>query len=1456
MTVLLRILNVLIACLLTVLQSYGQCNRTETITICDITAIDFDTDGNPDGIINLYDEYFNITGENLERGIWNTRSELMFTLTPETGDVLIWDLRESVTDSDLNKYEFTLFNSNCGNEAAVTINVILGAFSGVALPSFGINDVNLEVCDFEGIDLFSALVSDSTTPSPHLNGVWTYEGGDLPTVEIIGGSFPQIEIPYQPGAPLIDEGVFEFKYTVANNNNCGLLQETVIKLSVVRQVNAGLRNSDGVRIISICENDLIAGNFDNDIDLRDDDYLAGEDIEGFWIQNANTGGEITDRDDSIINLRRLYENTIASENRFDVVRFTFQYTVQKRSGVCSDDSAFLVFNLYEALRPFTQNTNNNLLCSNFSSPTTFNLFSLIEFTEENDVTYDYFNGNWSFISGPEPIPEESLRSLNMANDGILNLKVEEPNNTQRFLNPGKYRLGYNVTNNSVVNPCPEQSTIVEIEILSPLYAGENVSSIELCEVDGQVDLNSLLIGNPANGEITTGGIWADSEGNPTNNIFTFPELSNNQTFDFTYTVSHNDGRCEEVSNLNFTIINTVEIPLVEKATKVCSDNLNIILFEQLDGTPETTGIWTGPNNYQSNNHLGEFIFNNQNLPRLEEGIYTYTVPGTNICNPVSVTELTIEFVNPVENLGEDIGVIFCKVETPNIDLLTLLSAETISTGVFTDLDSSGALTNNNVDFSLLPAGIYNFKYSLSDLAPCDIPSLNIQIHLLDIDTVDLAGEDATLTLCSDNLNIRLFDVLEGNPSTNGIWTGPRGYVSADHIGEFVFNNLNLPRLEAGEYTYTTGSMRPCGNEDTATVTIELIDPVDSIGSDIVITFCKDELNVDLLTVLPTGTVQNGEFTELDITGNLTGSIFNFENLDAGSYNFEYSLPNLAPCNIPSLNIQVRIQDEIAVDNAGVSSQITVCSADLNIILFEQLGGNPDTTGTWSGPENYRSIDHLGEFIFNDQTLPRLLEGIYTYTIEMPNACSENIEATVEIILEEPIAEFGPQIESTFCKTDGDINLTDLLPTNIPQNGIFTDLSNTNALSGTILDVATLVTETYNFQYTLSTTSACESPILDLEVSIIDTLNSETAGISNSIKVCSNDIDLNLFNQLEGNPSTSGTWSGPFGYSTTTNAAIFNNTNTNIARLENGIYTYSIINSVCSNSNSTSTIEVEIIEPTTLTEILRFTRCKSDSSVNLFSLLDNNTPTEGIFTDTQNTESLSEDGRVNFEMLAAGTYNFRYTLNNQTPCEPSILDIELQIIALETPITPTTGFCILDAMRLNDIEVSVLNYNWYTSPNSEDPIIDNPILVDNTTLYLTNIDSENCESDRVEVPIRILNVGEEFEVLNSDGISIRVDCPLDFQDGVTPNNDNQNDHFELTKENLYNIPEAFPDFNLEIYNRFGTIVFKGNKNTEEFRGENNVNLSLGDDLPSGVYFYVFNPNFKNNSPIQGSFYLSK
>ena len=63
--------------------------------------------------------------------------------------------------------------------------------------------------------------------------------------------------------------------------------------------------------------------------------------------------------------------------------------------------------------------------------------------------------------------------------------------------------------------------------------------------------------------------------------------------------------------------------------------------------------------------------------------------------------------------------------------------------------------------------------------------------------------------------------------------------------------------------------------------------------------------------------------------------------------------------------------------------------------------------------------------------------------------------------------------------------------------------------------------------------------------------------------------------------------------------------------------------------------------------------------------------------------------------------------------------------------------------------------------------------------------------------------------------------------------------------------------MEIYNRYGNIVYKGNANSPRFNGKSNQSGTIGKgDLPVGVYFYIFNFNDGINKPEQGRLYLSR
>ncbi|HLS30303.1 MAG TPA: gliding motility-associated C-terminal domain-containing protein [Flavobacteriaceae bacterium] len=96
------------------------------------------------------------------------------------------------------------------------------------------------------------------------------------------------------------------------------------------------------------------------------------------------------------------------------------------------------------------------------------------------------------------------------------------------------------------------------------------------------------------------------------------------------------------------------------------------------------------------------------------------------------------------------------------------------------------------------------------------------------------------------------------------------------------------------------------------------------------------------------------------------------------------------------------------------------------------------------------------------------------------------------------------------------------------------------------------------------------------------------------------------------------------------------------------------------------------------------------------------------------------------------------------------------------------------------------------------------------------------------------------------ISLRqVECELFIPEGFSPNEDGFNDTFEIS--NLDN----FPNYSLKIYSRYGRLVYEGKPNDAPWDGTS----KNGDDLPTGVYYYVL--DLKQNNPTEkGWVYLNR
>lgn len=101
----------------------------------------------------------------------------------------------------------------------------------------------------------------------------------------------------------------------------------------------------------------------------------------------------------------------------------------------------------------------------------------------------------------------------------------------------------------------------------------------------------------------------------------------------------------------------------------------------------------------------------------------------------------------------------------------------------------------------------------------------------------------------------------------------------------------------------------------------------------------------------------------------------------------------------------------------------------------------------------------------------------------------------------------------------------------------------------------------------------------------------------------------------------------------------------------------------------------------------------------------------------------------------------------------------------------------------------------------------------------------------------------FRVNNDNCFSIgtfelrTTNCPPTIYNYVSGNGDGANDTFHI--DGLYNI---FTNFSLEIYNRWGRLIWTGNNTTPEWDGFPNQKYTVSDYIsPKGTYYYVLKLN---------------
>ncbi|WP_161436375.1 BspA family leucine-rich repeat surface protein [Poritiphilus flavus] len=168
------------------------------------------------------------------------------------------------------------------------------------------------------------------------------------------------------------------------------------------------------------------------------------------------------------------------------------------------------------------------------------------------------------------------------------------------------------------------------------------------------------------------------------------------------------------------------------------------------------------------------------------------------------------------------------------------------------------------------------------------------------------------------------------------------------------------------------------------------------------------------------------------------------------------------------------------------------------------------------------------------------------------------------------------------------------------------------------------------------------------------------------------------------------------------------------------------------------------------------------------------------------------------------------------------------------------FCILQSPTVADLAASGNGtIHWYAKENISTELEIDVTLVDGTSYYGALEDENGCISEIIEVAVRI-------SMLGCDAL------PEADKLGFSPNGDGINDTFSISW-----LRNDYPNYTMTIYDRNGSLVYKGKIGKADWDGSADRGIILADGkLPNGVYYYTIDFGDDATPPVQGVVYLNR
>lgn len=184
-----------------------------------------------------------------------------------------------------------------------------------------------------------------------------------------------------------------------------------------------------------------------------------------------------------------------------------------------------------------------------------------------------------------------------------------------------------------------------------------------------------------------------------------------------------------------------------------------------------------------------------------------------------VLSYTINVSNTQPNAGDNNTVSYCGRQG-NINLFTLLQGSYDTNGTWSELTSSGTLTNNLWNSAAVAFGTYQFKYRV--VGNCNASDeAFVNITLKEIPQQPIASSD---TVICDTRSLNLYASTVSNATY--VWSGPNGFTS--QLQNPMLNPLSL--TDSGTYSVYTVLDGCQSSPDTVDITVNAL-PVVSLSQD-------------------------------------------------------------------------------------------------------------------------------------------------------------------------------------------------------------------------------------------------------------------------------------------------------------------------------------------------------------------------------------------------------------------------------------------------------------------------------------------------------------------------------------------------------------------------------------------------------------------------------------------------